>query len=202
VTLGSDEALAIEVVKPDQLQLGLPRARFATEAAARDAIESRGGEVVAARGLVQAAPPPSAGASNLLANAPAPPARWTFVVRFPAARKQAALDELGDIDRTVEIRDARETIAAHIADLAAEAAGAAGAAGGGTLVVRAPGVPERRLAAADVAVVHTIAPVVIPEDALMVVEGDRPRDHVASIVIALVLLVFGFFNLVALVRNR
>ena len=33
------------------------------------------------------------------------------MVRFPAARRQAALDELGDLDRTVEIRDARETVA-------------------------------------------------------------------------------------------
>jgi hypothetical protein len=148
---------------------------------------------------VQAPPPPSAGAANLLASAPAPPARWTFVVRFPAARRQAALDELGDIDRTVEIRDARETVAAHIADLSADTGGAAG---GATLVVRAPGTPERRLAVGDVATVHTIAPVVIPDGALMVIEGDRPRGHVASVVIALVLFIFGVFNIVALARNR
>jgi hypothetical protein len=133
--------------------------------------------------------------STLLANAPEPPARWTFVARFPAARRQAALDELGDIDRTVEIRDARETVTAHIADLSADA-------GDGALVVRAPGVPERRLAAAEVAAVRTMAPVVIPDGALMVVEGDRPRDHLGSILISLVLFVFGVFNVVALVRNR
>jgi hypothetical protein len=109
------------------------------------------------------------------------------------ARRQAALDELGDIDRAVEIRDARETVTAHIADLSAD---------GAALVVRAPGVPERRLAAADVATVHTMAPVVIPDGALMVIEGDRPRGHVASILISLVLFIFGVFNLVALVRNR
>jgi len=199
VTLGADETLAIDVVKPEEIQLGLPRARFATEDAARAAIESRGGEVITARGLVQPPPLPSAGAANLLASAAAPPARWTFVVRFPAARRQVALDELGDIDRAVEIRDARETVAAHIADLGADAGGAAG---GPTLVVRAPGTPERRLAVGDVATVHTIAPVVIPDGALMVIEGDRPRDHVASVVIALVLFIFGVFNIVALVRNR
>jgi hypothetical protein len=195
VTLGSDETLAIDVVKADQVQLGLPKARFATEDAARAAIESRGGEVITARGLVQPPPPPSAGAANLLASAAAPPARWTFVVRFPAARRQAALDELGDIDRTVEIRDARETVAAHIADLGADA-------GGPTLVVHAPGAAERRLAVGDVATVHTVAPVMIPDGALMVIEGDRPRDHVASVVIALVLFIFGVFNIVALARNR
>jgi hypothetical protein len=114
-------------------------------------------------------------------------------VRFPAARRQAALDELGDIDRTVEIRDARETVTAHIADLAAD---------GGALVVKSPGLPERRLAAAQVAAAHTIAPVVIPQGALLVIEGDRPRNHVASILISLVLFIFGAFNLAALVRNR
>ena len=192
-SLAGDDALAIEVLRPDEVQLGLPRARFATEDAARAAITSRGGEVTVAKGLVKAPAPPSAGASTLLASAPEPPSRWTFVVRFPASRRQAALDELGDIDRTVEIRDARETVTAHAGELAVE---------NGALVVRAAGAPERRLAAVEIAAVHTPAPVVIPGDAYLLVEGDRPRDHFNSILIALVLMVFGVFNIVALVRNR
>jgi hypothetical protein len=192
-SLAAEETLAIEVARPDEVQIGLPQARFATEDAARAALTTRGGEVVAAKGLVKAPAPQGAGASNLLASAPEPPARWTFVVKFPAARRQAALDELGDIDRSVEIRDARETIATHTAELSAD---------GGALVVRAPGAAERHLAAADVAAVHTMAPVVIPGDAYLLVEGDRPRDHLSSILIALVLITFGAFNIVALVRNR
>jgi hypothetical protein len=47
-----------------------------------------------------------------------------------------------------------------------------------------------------------MAPVVIPEGALLLIEGDRPRDHLASIIIALVLVTFGVFNLFALARNR
>jgi hypothetical protein len=43
---------------------------------------------------------------------------------------------------------------------------------------------------------------VIPDDAYLLVEGDRPREHMNSIFIALVLVVFGVFNIVALVRNR
>ena len=193
VALAADEALAIEVVKPDEVQIGLPNGRFPTEDAARAAITSRGGEVTAARGLVKTAAPSSAGASSLLASAPEPPSRWTFVVRFPAARRQAALDELGDIDRTVEIRDARETIATRASELAAADS---------ALVIRAPGAAERRLPAANVAAVHTIAPVVIPDGAYLLIEGDRPRDHVASVIISLVLMTFGVFNVVALVRNR
>lgn len=192
-TVAADETLGIEVVRPDEVQLGLPQSRFPTEDAARAAITTRGGEVTAAKGLVKAPAPPSAGAANLLASAPEPPSRWTFVVRFPAARRQAALDELGDIDRTVEIRDARETIAAHASDLTAD---------NGALVVRAAGAPERRVPAAEIAAVHTMAPVVIPGDAYLLVEGDRPHDHVSSIIIALVLMTFGVFNIVALIRNR
>jgi hypothetical protein len=192
-SLAPDEALAIEVVRPDEVQIGLPRSRFPAEDAARAAIVARAGEVTTAKGLVKAPAPPSAGASNLLASPPEPPARWTFVVKFPTARRQAALDELGDIDRTVEIRDARETIAAHASELAAES---------GALVVRAAGAPERRLAAAEIAAVHTMAPVVIPSHAYLLIEGDRPRNHMSSILIALVLIVFGVFNIVALVRNR
>jgi hypothetical protein len=193
VSLSADEALAVEVVKPDHVQIGLPKARFPTEDGARAAITTRGGEVVTAKGLVQAPAPLSAGSSNLLASPVVPPARWTFVVRFPADRRQAALDALGDVDRTVEIRDARETIATRASELSVDA---------DTLVVRAPGAPERRLAAADIAAVRTMAPVVIPDGALLLIEGDRPRDHVASIIIALVLVTFGVFNLFALARNR
>jgi hypothetical protein len=190
-SLAVEEPLAIEVSKPDEVQIGLPRARFATEDAARAAITDRGGEVVAAKGLIKAAVQ-SANAATLLASAPEPPARWTFVVRFPAARRQTALDQLGDVDRTVEIRDARETIATHAGELAAD---------DGTLVVKPAGAPERRLAAADVAAIHTIVPVVIPADAYLLVEGDRPRDHLSSILIALALITFGAFNLVALARD-
>ena len=193
VALAADEALAIEVVKPDEVQIGLPNGRFATEDAApyRDHQPRRRGDGGARPGEGPA--PSSAGASSLLASAPEPPSRWTFVVRFPAARRQAALDELGDIDRTVEIRDARETIATRVSELAAA---------DGALVIRAPGGAERRLAAGNVAAVHTIAPVVIPDGAYLLIEGDRPRDHVASVIISLVLMTFGVFNVVALVRNR
>jgi hypothetical protein len=49
-SLTADEALAIEVVRPDEVQIGLPRARFATEDAARAAITSRGGGVTPPEG--------------------------------------------------------------------------------------------------------------------------------------------------------
>jgi hypothetical protein len=166
--------------------------RFMTEPDARAAIESRGGEVLATRGLVKgmAAAGPEAG--PLSATAP-PPERWTFVARFAPARRQAALDELGNLDRLVEIRDARETITTRVADVAP--------AGDGLLVRADAGTPGRPLARAEIAAVHTVAPVVIPPDAFLLVEGDRPREHAATVVIALMLVMFGTVNVIGLVRG-
>ena len=64
------------------------------------------------------------------------------------------------------------------------------------------GEPERRLATAELAAVHTMAPVVIPDDAYLLVEGDRPREHASTILLALILAVFAAVNVVGLVRNR
>jgi hypothetical protein len=192
VSLAPEDTLAIEVVAPDQIRIGLPRARFATEADARAAIESRGGEVLATRGLVQgfsrSGPEPGP-----LSSAPPPPERWTFVARFAPARRQSALDEIGNIDRQVEIRDARESVNARVADLSAAGAG---------LSLAVAGAAPRTLLPAEIAAARTLAPVVIPDDAWLLVEGDRPREHVATIFIALILLMFGTVNIMGIFRNR
>jgi hypothetical protein len=193
VALRPEESLAVEVVKPDEVQLGLPRGpRFMTEPDARAAIESRGGEVLATRGLVTGRKTAGPEAGPLSAAPPAPE-RWTFVVRFAPARRQSALDELGDLDRLVEIRDAREAIATHVGDVSV--------AGDGLLIRAGTGAPERRLAAGEIAAVHTVAPVVVPDGAFLLVEGDRPRDHMATVVIALMLVMFGTINVIGLVRG-
>jgi len=194
VSLAPAEDLSVEVFKPDEVRLGLPRARFATEAAARAAIESRGGDVVAAHGLVKAVGVVDTGA---LSSAPPPPERWTFVVRFPASKRGPALGALGDIDRTVEIRDARETVTTRVSELAV-----AGEGDGVTLLIGAPGGEQRKLKASDIAAIRTMAPVVIPDGAYLLSEGDYPREHMASVMIALVLLTFGIFNVAGLIRSR
>jgi hypothetical protein len=191
VALAPEDTLAIELVAPDQVRIGLPRARFAAEADARAAIESRGGEVLATRGLVAGfsrGPEPGP-----LSSAPPPPERWTFIARFAPARRDAALDEIGNLDRHIEIRDARETVTARVADL--------GAAGGGLSLASAGGAP-RTMLPGEIAAVRTLAPVVIPDDAYLLVEGDRPREHVGTIFIALMLLMFGTVNIMGIVRNR
>jgi len=191
VSLGPEESIAIEVVQPDQVRVGLPRSRFPGESDARAAVTSRGGEVLSSRGLVKGvtATGPDSGP---LSTAPPPPERWVLDVRFPAARRQAALDELGNLDRLVELRDARETVTARLADLAATKDGLAVRGAGG----------DRQLTTAQIAAVRTLAAVVIPPDAFLLVEGDRPREHAVSIFFALMLLLFGTVNIMGLVRNR
>ncbi len=134
-SLAADEALAIEVALPDQVQVGLPRSRFPIGR------RGPGGDHVARRRRDSGeGPREGAGAAQRGRREPArhrARAAVALDVRraFPAARRQAALDELGDLDRTVEIRDARETIATHANELTIE---------DGALVVRAPGALERR----------------------------------------------------------
>ena len=192
VALAPEDAVAIELVAPDQIRIGLPRVRFATEPEARAAITSRGGEVLATRGLVQGFSRTGAEPGPLSTAAP-PPERWTFVVRFAPARREAALDELGNLDRHVEIRDARESVTARVADLTASGAGLSLAVAGAT---------PRTMLPAEIAAVRTLAPVVIPDDAYLLVEGDRPREHVATVLIALMLLMFGTVNIMGIVRSR
>jgi hypothetical protein len=128
----------------------------------------------------------------LLANAPPPTERWTFVVRFPAEGKQAALGALGDLDRKVEIRDARETLRVRVTDMAVK---------DGALSLRPGGGGERIVPLADVAAIRTLSTVRVPEDAFLLIEGDRPRDHLPTLLLALAVAMFGAFNLAALARE-
>lgn len=199
VSLAAGDTLAIDVARPDEIRLGLPRERFATEADARAAITAQGGEVLSFAGNVRAAPPasaPAAGPLSLASSASAPVERWVFVARFPAARRDAALSALGELDRRVEIRDARETVKVRLSELSAAPAGADGDA----LVVRAAA-GERRLPLAAIASVRTLATVQIPADAYLLIEADHPRDHLPTLFIVLVLAMFGVVNVMGLVRE-
>jgi hypothetical protein len=69
------------------------------------------------------------------------------------------------------------------------------------LVVRPGQGPARRLSAASIAAIHTMAPVMIPDDAYLLVEGETPREHLPTIFLALVLVMFGAVNLVGLLRE-
>jgi hypothetical protein len=194
VTLAPASVVAVEVAEPDQVRIGLPRTRFATEADARGAVTSRGGEIVTALGEVRGRAPLNAPEAGPLSSTPEAPVRWTYVVRFPAAARQGALDALGNLDRDVEIRDARQAVQLRVEEIAA------GTAPGG-LTLRPGQGPPREIAPNALAAIHTIEPVVIPPDAYLLVEGDHPRQHLPTVLIAAILLMFGAVNLIGLGRE-
>jgi hypothetical protein len=185
VRLAPEDPVALDVVRPDEVRIGLPRDRFLDGQAARAEIEKRGGTIVSAKGLVKVEAPPSPGA--LLSSGPPPVERWTFIAKFSGPGREAALNALGELDRKVEIRDARETLKAPVADIAATDDG---------LTVKGRALPLATIAAA-----RTLATVKVPEDAYLVIEGDRPRDHFPTLFLALAVASFGAFNLAALARG-
>jgi len=198
VTVAPEAGLALDLVRPDEVRVGLPRPRFPAEAQARAALAEHGGEVLSAQGIVRAEPPRGAPATGPLAigGGEPPLERWVFVVRFPADKRDAALSALADLDRKVEIRDARTTVRARLADIRAE---------GDALVVKpADGAADPasvRIPVASIAAARTLATVQIPDDAYLVIEGDQPREHLPTVLMGLVLAMFGAVNLVGLVRE-
>ena len=193
VTLAAGTQVAVDVAEPDQVRVGLPKSRFPAEADARAAITSRGGEIVTALGEVKGRPAANAPEAGPLSSTPEPPIRWTFVARFPAAARQGALDALGNLDHEVDIRDARQTVPLRVEEIAPRT--------GGGLVLRPGQGPAREVPAAAVAAIHTLEPVTIPADAYLLVEGDRPRQHLPTVLIAAILIMFGTVNLVGLGRE-
>jgi hypothetical protein len=193
VKLAPDDLLFVDVVRPDEVRVGLPSATWATGEAARAELERAGGTVVSGKGLVKAdvAGAPAAGALAF-STPPAPVERWTFLVRFPADKRDAALDALAERDRKVEIRDARETLKVKLADVAATEDGLSMRPGGGT---------ERRVPLAELAAAKTVSTAKIPDDAYLLIEADRPRDHLPTLLLALAVATFGVFNLAALARE-
>jgi hypothetical protein len=193
VALGPGDVVALDLARPDEVRVGLPRDRFADEASARAEIEKRGGTVIAGKGLVKVDVPGAVAPGSLaLGSGPPPIERWTFVVRFAADRRQAALSELGEIDRRVEIRDARETLKVRVGELGAV---------DGALVVKVPGAAERAVTLASIAAVRTLFTVRIPDDAYLLIEADHPRDHLPTVFLALAVALFGVMNLAALIRE-
>jgi hypothetical protein len=193
VKLAADDLLALDVRRADEVRIGLPRERFLDAASARAELERRGATIVAEKGLARVDAPGAIAAGPLsLGGGPPPVERWTFVARFSGPGRDAALSALGDLDRRVEIRDARETLQVRVSALSfADDA----------LVVAADGAPERRLPWSSIAAARTLATVTVPDDAYLLVEADRPRDHLATLFLALAVAVFGAVNLGALARE-
>jgi hypothetical protein len=171
VKLSPADLVAIDVKRPDEVVVALPREKFQDEAAARIEIEKHGGAVIG--------PPEPAAAYGPAAE------RYTFVTRFPPERRQQALGALGDLDRKVEIRENRHSQKARLSDLTATA---------GTLSIQG----QTAIALPSISAVKTLAAVQIPDDAYLLIEGEVPRDHFHTVIASALLMLFGVVNLIGL----
>jgi hypothetical protein len=174
VVLAANDELVIDMDRPGQVLVAFPRERFPDQAAARAAVELQAGQVIEARS--DAVDPKS----------------LELVVTFPPERRDQALNALAEMDRRLHIRPAHTTHKARVADLGATAE---------AIVVRTAGAEPQFLPVAQMQGIGTLAAVQIPDDALILLEGERPREHVKTLVIVALLLGFAVVNLLALRRR-
>ena len=174
VSLAANDELVIDMDRPGHIRIDFPRERFSDEAAARAAVEQQAGQVIEAPGDA------------------VDPRSLALVVTFPTERRDQALQALGEMDRRLHIRPAHTTHKARVADLGATAE---------AIVVKTAGDKSQALPVAQIQGIGTLAAVQIPDDALILFEGERPREHLKSLIIAAFLLGFAIINLLALRRR-
>jgi hypothetical protein len=169
VTLAPEDELAIDSATPGDLRIELPVDRWPELNKAKAAVTDQGGQIVSAETTVLR--------------------RQAVVARFPDKVRDTALAALSDLDRRVLIGPARTTLRVRLQDLRAIPTG---------LVARPRGGAEVTLPREQIVAVRSVAPVRIPEGGWLLLEGDRPRDHIKSVVFAVLLVGFGLVNLFAL----
>jgi hypothetical protein len=162
--------LFVDVMRPGQFQVQLPRLRFPDRAAGQKALEGQGARV-------------------LQGPAREDPDHLWLEIEVPEATRDRALSGIGDMDRAVRLRPARQTL---------EAAGNQLSFADGNLVIAGP--QPRSIPAAQVASIRTRGTVQIPADAMLLIEGERPRDTWPSLVVLAFLLAFALVNLLGLRR--
>jgi hypothetical protein len=171
VILFPHDELAIDTARADDIQVDLPADRFPDRDRARAAVAAQGAEVLSLTAVA--------------------PDRLAVVARFPASRRDAALAALADLDRRVHIGPARTTTRVRVSDLRAVADG---------LSVKLPSGSDALLARAEIQTVRTMASVRIPDDAWLLVEGERPREHLRDVIVAVFLAGFALVHLLAMRR--
>ena len=174
VSLAANDELVIDMDRPGQMRVEFLRERFADQAKARAAVEQQGGQVIEAPGDA------------------VDPKRLALVVSFPPGRRDQALQALGELDRQLHIQPAHITHKTRVADLGATAE---------AIVVKTAGAESQSFPLAQIQGIGTLAAVQIPDDALILLEGERPGEHLKSLVIAAFLLGFAVVNLLALRRR-
>jgi hypothetical protein len=118
--------------------------------------------------------------------------RTLITAAIPEAARDRLLSAIGQQGRGVHFRAARETIEVPVSALQASAGGWQIAGAGGQRLVRFD----------DVIAVRTRATVQIPADALLLLEGEVPRDETKSLVFLAFLAGFAVVNLLGLRKAR
>jgi hypothetical protein len=192
VSLGPNDLLAIDEVKPDVVRLGFPRDRFPAEADVRAAVMAAdpGARILAVGASASGTGEPETADKGEPADKAA---KLAAEVVFSEGRRDKALQALAERDRRIEMREARTTFKARVGALKLTPDGSAflltdGASAAATVPV------------ARVVTVRTLANVVIPPDAYLLVESETPRDHLRDLAVAGVLLVFASVNALGLVQ--
>lgn len=173
VELAPNDELAIDVSRPAEVQVEMPRAKWPDAAAARAALEAEGAQVL---------------------DEPAAPSdrkNLALVVTFSPELRDRAMHAISELDVRIRFQPVRTTYHPRVADIQAGEDG---------LVVKAAG-REQALPLSRILAVRTQANVLIPEDALLLREGERPRDNLKIIIVAAFLLGFALVNLLSLRRR-
>jgi hypothetical protein len=173
VSLVPTDELFVDVARPADVQVDLPRSKYRDVAAARAAVEGRGGIVLDDT------------------TKPGDDKSLSLVITFPAEKRDQVMSAISDLDPHIRYRPLRTTYPVKVGDLSGGKDG---------LLVKVGG-ESKDLKLDQILAVRTSASVQIPDDALILREGDRPREHYKTIVIAAFLLAFAMLNLLAL-RSR
>jgi hypothetical protein len=173
VSLAATDELFIDVSRPADVQVDLPRSKFPDVAAARTAVESHGATVLEDT------------------TRPGDDKYVSLIITFVADRRDQDMSAISDLDQHIRYRPVRTTYAVKVEDVAGGKDG---------LLVKVGG-QGKELRLDQILAIRTASTVQIPDDALIVREGDQPADHYKTIIVAVFLLGFATLNLLAL-RTR
>jgi hypothetical protein len=170
VALAPNDQVSIDVRGRGEVLLVIPLPTGGDVAAARAAVEQQGAKVLDE--------PP----------APTDDKSVAVVASFPEEGRDRAMNAVSELDPKVRFRPVRATYSSRIADLMASPDGFKVKAAAG----------EKELPLSRILAVRTVANVQIPDDALLVREGERPRDQLKVLIAGIFLLGFALLNLLSL----
>jgi hypothetical protein len=170
VALAPADRLALDVAQPGKYLVAIDRAQPGLLARIPALLTAQGASVVATNEA---------------------PDRVTITAAIPDDKRDGLLSSLGAQGRGVHFRPARETLDVPASALAPAA--------GGLQVSDAQGA-RRSLRFEDIIAARTRAPVQIPPDAVLLLEGEEPTDETKALVFLAFLVGFAAVNLMGLRR--